>query len=130
MIVGVPREIKSDEYRVSLIPVGVEELTRVGHQVLVQTGAGQGSGIADERYIASGAEIVPDSADIWKRSDLIVKVKEPMREEWPLMQLTNKGVERACKENNGLLLGVNIHRGRVTNQAVAQTFNLELMPVF
>jgi alanine dehydrogenase len=86
MIVGVPREIKSDEYRVSMIPVGVEELTRFGHRVLVQTGAGQGSGIADERYVASGAEIVPESSDIWKRADLIVKVKEPMREEWPLMR--------------------------------------------
>lgn len=87
MIVGVPREIKSDEYRVSMIPVGVEELTRLGHRVLVQTGAGQGSGIADERYVASGAEIVPNSSDIWQRADLIVKVKEPMREEWPLMRL-------------------------------------------
>ena len=85
MIVGVPREIKSDEYRVAMIPVGVEELTRAGHTLLVQAGAGHGSGIGDERYAASGAEIVADAASIWKRADLIVKVKEPLSEEWPLM---------------------------------------------
>ena len=62
MIVGVPREVKSDEYRVAMIPVGVEELRRAGHRVLVQTGAGQGTGVADERYAAHGAEIVPDAA--------------------------------------------------------------------
>ncbi|WP_020468368.1 alanine dehydrogenase [Zavarzinella formosa] len=86
MIVGVPREVKSDEYRVSMLPIGVEELRKAGHRVLIQTGAGQGSGIADERYAASGAEIVPDKATIWEEADLIVKVKEPLAEEWPLMR--------------------------------------------
>src|SRR5205823_4624727 len=86
MIVGVPREIKSDEYRVALLPVGAEELRRSGHRVLIQTGAGQGSGITDDRYEASGAEIVPDEAAIWKQADLIVKVKEPLPDEWPLMR--------------------------------------------
>jgi alanine dehydrogenase len=86
MIVGVPREIKTDEYRVALIPVGVEELTRAGHRVLVQSGAGQGSGIADERYAEHGAEIVPDTTAVWARADLVVKVKEPMPAEWPLMR--------------------------------------------
>jgi alanine dehydrogenase len=86
MIVGVPREVKSDEYRVAMLPVGVEELTRAGHKVLVQTGAGQGSGVADERYAASGAVIVSDSASIWRQADLMVKVKEPMADEWPLMR--------------------------------------------
>src|SRR5580692_6878715 len=86
MIVGVPREIKSDEYRVAMIPVGVEELSRAGHQVLVQTGAGQGSGIGDDAYARSGAEIVPDAATIWKRADLMIKVKEPLPDEWPLMR--------------------------------------------
>jgi alanine dehydrogenase len=83
MIVGVPKEIKTDEYRVALIPVGVEELTRAGHPVLIQAGAGQGSGIADEQYAQHGAEIVESAADVWKRADLIVKVKEPLPEEWP-----------------------------------------------
>lgn len=86
MIVGVPSEIKSDEYRVAMIPVGVEELTRAGHKVLVQAGAGTGSGISDERYAESGAEIVPDAATIWKRSEMIIKVKEPLSDEWPSMQ--------------------------------------------
>jgi alanine dehydrogenase len=86
MIVGVPKEIKTDEYRVAMIPVGVEELTRGGHKVLIQAGAGQGSGIADDRYAMHGAEIVADAADIWSRSDLIVKVKEPLPMEWPLMR--------------------------------------------
>lgn len=86
MIVGVPREIKSDEYRVALLPVGAEELRRAGHRVLIQSGAGQGSGITDDRYEASGAEIVADPAAIWKQADMVIKVKEPMPDEWPLMR--------------------------------------------
>jgi alanine dehydrogenase len=86
MIVGVPKEIKTDEYRVAMIPVGVEELTRAGHRVLIQSSAGQGSGISDEQYTQNGAEIVTDVADLWKRSDLIVKVKEPLPQEWPLLR--------------------------------------------
>ncbi len=85
MIVGVPKEIKTDEYRVAMIPVGVEELTRAGHKVLIQSGAGQGSGISDDQYAQNGAEIIPDAASIWQRADLIVKVKEPLIQEWPLM---------------------------------------------
>jgi alanine dehydrogenase len=86
MIVGVPKEIKTDEYRVAMIPVGAEELTRAGHQVLIQAGAGQGSGISDEHYAANGAEIVPDAETIWRKSDLVVKVKEPLPQEWPLLR--------------------------------------------
>jgi alanine dehydrogenase len=83
MIVGIPKEVKSDEYRVSMIPVGVEELTRAGHTVLVQAGAGVGSGIPDDQYAAFGAEILDSAAEVWKRAEMIVKVKEPMAEEWP-----------------------------------------------
>jgi alanine dehydrogenase len=86
MIVGVPKEIKTDEYRVAMIPVGVEELTRAGHRVAVQTGAGQGSGISDEDYARHGAEIVAAAEEVWKRADMIVKVKEPLPKEWPLMR--------------------------------------------
>src|SRR5687768_10403235 len=86
MIIGVPKETKTDEYRVAMIPVGVEELTRAGHKVLIQAGAGQGSGIADGQYGVNGAEIVASEAEIWARSDLIVKVKEPMPSEWPMMR--------------------------------------------
>ena len=84
--IGVPKEIKADEYRVAIIPVGVEELTRAGHRVMIQTGAGQGSGIADEQYAENGAEIVASAAEIWGRADLIVKVKEPMAQEWPMLR--------------------------------------------
>jgi alanine dehydrogenase len=86
MIVGVPKEVKTDEYRVAMIPVGVEELTRAGHKVLIEAGSGSGSGISDEEYVANGAEIVADAPTIWARADLIVKVKEPLPEEWPLMR--------------------------------------------
>src|SRR5438128_5182480 len=86
MIVGVTKEIKTDEDRVAMIPVGVEELTRLGHRVLIQAGAGQGSGISDDQYASLGAEIVAEAADIWRRADIVVKVKEPLPEEWPLMR--------------------------------------------
>src|SRR5215468_4814760 len=85
LVVGVPNEIKTHESRVALIPVGVEELTRAGHRVLIQAGAGMGSGISDEQYSQNGAEIVAD-AEVWRRADLIVKVKEPLREEWPWLR--------------------------------------------
>jgi alanine dehydrogenase len=85
-VVGVPNEIKVHESRVALIPVGVEELKRAGHRVLIQAGAGLGSGIDDARYAELGAEIVPTAADVWKNADLIVKVKEPLPVEWPLMR--------------------------------------------
>ena len=83
MIVGVPKEVKPDEYRVAVTPVGVEELTRAGHAVLVQAGAGVGSGIGDDQYAAYGAKVVASAADIWGRADLVVKVKEPLPDEWP-----------------------------------------------
>src|SRR5438874_2260791 len=86
MQVGIPNEIKVHEYRVAMIPVGVEELTRAGHKVLIQAGAGQGSGISDEQYAQNGAEIVSTAEEVWKRSDLIVKVKEPQPVEWPHMR--------------------------------------------
>lgn len=86
MIIGVPREIKSDEYRVALLPVGAEELLSDGHRVLIEAGAGLGSGITDEQYAATGAEIVSEPAAIWAQADLVLKVKEPQPQEWPLMR--------------------------------------------
>jgi alanine dehydrogenase len=86
MIVGVPQEVKAHEYRIALLPVGVEELRRGGHSVLVERGAGLGSGISDEAYAANGATLIDDRADIWRQADLIVKVKEPQPEEIPLMR--------------------------------------------
>jgi alanine dehydrogenase len=86
MIVGIPREIKQDEYRVAIVPVGVEELVKAGHKVLLQAGAGVGSGISDEQYANCGAEIVDSANKVWQKADMIVKVKEPLAEEWPLMR--------------------------------------------
>ncbi|MEX2558829.1 MAG: alanine dehydrogenase [Pirellulales bacterium] len=86
MIVGVPKEIKRDEYRVAMLPVGVEELTRAGHQVLVEAGAGLGSGIPDDRYLENGAELLHDPGELYARADLVIKVKEPLPSEWPLLR--------------------------------------------
>jgi len=77
MIIGVPKEIKSDEYRVAMLPVGVEELAARGHRVLVERSAGLGSGIADKQYERAGAELVEGPDEIFSAAGLIVKVKEP-----------------------------------------------------
>ena len=81
MRVGVPTEIKVDEYRVALTPAGVRELVDRGHQAFVQTGAGEGSGIVDDDYVAQGATIVPDADAAFAEADLVVKVKEPQPDE-------------------------------------------------
>lgn len=81
MIVGVPKEIKSHENRVGLVPGSVREITRFGSKVMVETGAGKGIGIADADYVAAGAEIVNSPDDIFQKADLIIKVKEPQPEE-------------------------------------------------
>ncbi len=86
MIVGVPREIKQDEYRVALIPVGAEELTAAGHKVLVESGAGLGSGIPDELYEENGAEIAGSAEELFARSDMVIKVKEPQPVELSLLK--------------------------------------------
>jgi len=86
MIVGVPKEIKQDEYRVAMLPVGVEELVRRGHQVVVEAGAGLGSGLPDHDYLRVGAELVSGPQEVFARADLIVKVKEPQPSEWPLVR--------------------------------------------
>ena len=86
MIVGVPKEIKAEEYRVAMLPVGAEELTSAGHQVLIEAGAGQGSGIVDAQYASAGATIVASAGEIWAGADMIVKVKEPQSSEWSLLR--------------------------------------------
>lgn len=82
MRVGVPTEIRQDEYRVALTPAGTKELASRGHEVLVQHGAGEGSLFPDEAYVAAGARIVPDAEAVFAQADLLVKVKEPLREEY------------------------------------------------
>jgi alanine dehydrogenase len=86
VIIGVPRETKRDEYRVALLPVGVHELTRAGHEVIVEAGAGLGSGLADHDYLQEGARLAADAGDVFAESDLILKVKEPQPEEYGLLR--------------------------------------------
>ena len=82
MIVGVPKEIKTNENRIALVPAGAEVLTSDGHEVLVETGGGEGSGFPDQAFEDAGAKIV-DVDEVWQRPEMIMKVKEPIEPEWP-----------------------------------------------
>src|SRR6201996_6145813 len=82
MRVGVPAEVKNGEFRVAVTPAGVHELTRAGHQVLVQAGAGAGSAIADEDFAAAGALVLASADDVWTAGELVLKVQEPAAEEY------------------------------------------------
>ncbi|CAL9383619.1 Alanine dehydrogenase [Actinosynnema sp. ALI-1.44] len=86
MLVGVPRELKNHEYRVAITPAGVVELVRRGHQVLVEAGAGDGSAIPDAEFRAAGARIVPHADDLWGEAELVLKVKEPVPDEFHRMR--------------------------------------------
>ena len=85
MRVGVPKEIKIQEYRVALTPAGAHALIQAGHEVLLERSAGEGSGFTDEAYTAVGAKLATDGAEVFERSQMIVKVKEPIAEEYPLL---------------------------------------------
>ncbi len=86
MIIGVPVEVKDQETRVGLVPSGVSALVEAGHKVYVQTGAGAASTIHDQEYLAAGAEIVRDAAEVWGRAELVVKVKEPQPAEYEYLR--------------------------------------------
>jgi len=86
MIVGLPKEIKDNEYRVGLTPAGVRALTDAGHEVFVEKNAGEGSGFGDPLYEKAGAQIIDSADDVWGRADMIVKVKEPIAPEYPRMR--------------------------------------------
>jgi alanine dehydrogenase len=86
MKVGVPTEIKSDEYRVAITPIGVRELTEHGHEVLIERGAGEGSAISDAAYEAQGARILASAEDVFAEAELVLGVKEPQPEEVPLLR--------------------------------------------
>ncbi|MBI4242907.1 MAG: alanine dehydrogenase [Planctomycetes bacterium] len=90
MKIGIPREIKKDEYRVAIVPAGVDLLTKLGHTVYIQKGAGEGSGIDDSDYKSAGAVILDDIGDVYAASSLIIKVKEPLAEEFKL--ITNRHI--------------------------------------
>ncbi|GKU79621.1 alanine dehydrogenase [Paenibacillus sp. L3-i20] len=96
MIIGVPKEIKQSEYRVALTPAGVIMLTSAGHQVLVEAGAGSGSGFGDDDYSREGAVILTEASEVWARADMIMKVKEPLQAEFQYFR-------------NGLLLFTYLH---------------------
>jgi alanine dehydrogenase len=86
MIIGVPKEIKANENRVALVPGGADALVQSGHTVLIEHTAGVGSGFEDEAYTRFGAQIASSAEEVWKRADMIMKVKEPIAREWPLMR--------------------------------------------
>ena len=86
MKIGVPKEIKTNENRVALVPAGAEALVHAGHAVMMEKGAGEGSGFTDEQYTSVGATIGADAAAVWAGADMIIKVKEPIEKEWPHMK--------------------------------------------
>ena len=86
MIIGVPKEIKNNEYRVAVVPSGVKAFVRNGHTVLVQKGAGIGSGIMDKEYEEVGGKIIDTAKKVWDKAEMIIKVKEPLKEEYQLIQ--------------------------------------------
>jgi alanine dehydrogenase len=86
MLIGVPREVKREEYRVAVTPAGVEALTQAGHRVTVEEGAGLASGFTDDFYTAAGAELASGPDEIWAQADMILKVKEPIEPEYPRMR--------------------------------------------
>ena len=116
MIIGVPREIKTEENRVAVTPTGVAALVARNHKVLIEKGAGLGSGLTDRAYQVAGASIVDAPADIWGQADLIMKVKEPQDSEFPLLRpgmilftylhlAANEAVTRALIERNVTAIG-------------------------
>ncbi|HEX2706198.1 MAG TPA: hypothetical protein VHM65_10595, partial [Candidatus Lustribacter sp.] len=86
MKIGIPREVKNNEFRVAITPVGVHELVNQGHQVLVQKDAGVGSSISDGEYVAQGASILGSADEVWGQAEMVMKVKEPVAEEYHLLR--------------------------------------------
>ncbi len=86
MKIGVPKEVKNHEYRVALTPIGVHELTQHGHDVFVEKEAGLGSQIPDEEYVAAGATMIDTADDVWADAEMVLKVKEPVAEEYHRMR--------------------------------------------
>src|SRR5258708_10634326 len=86
MVIGVPREIKGQEYRVALLPSAAYQLIRRGHQVVVERGAGSGAGYPDADYQQAGATVVADHAEAFEKADLVVKVKEPQPSEYAMLR--------------------------------------------
>src|SRR5580693_6732103 len=112
MKVGVPAEVKDNEFRVAITPAGVHELARAGHEVFIEAGSGAGSSLPDEEFAAAGATILPTADDVWGTGDLVLKVKEPAPEEYHRMRpgqvlftYLHLAASRECTE---ALLGRNV----------------------
>ena len=86
MKIGIPKEIKTNENRIALVPAGAESLVAAGHEVFIERGGGEGSGFGDQLYVDAGAQILPDADAVWRTADMIMKVKEPIAAEWPRMR--------------------------------------------
>jgi alanine dehydrogenase len=86
MIIGLPKEVKDNEFRVGLAPAGVKALTTSGHSVLIERSAGEGSGISDNEYEAAGGQFLPSAPEVWAAAEMIIKVKEPMAQEYPYLR--------------------------------------------
>jgi alanine dehydrogenase len=86
MLIGVPKEIKNHEYRIGLTPAGVRELVANGHQIMIQQQGGEAVGLNNELYLAAGAEIVSEAAEIFARAELLIKVKEPQPQECKMLR--------------------------------------------
>ena len=87
MIIGIPKEIKDQESRVAVVPGAVADLVKNGNEVLIEKGAGEGSGISDKDYEEAGAKIIDKAADVWEKAEMIYKVKEPLKEEYKYLSL-------------------------------------------
>ena len=124
MRIGIPTEVKNREFRVALTPAGVHELVARGHEVLVQAGAGLGSALPDDEFVAAGARIVGDADTVWADADLLLKVKEPVAEEYHrlrkgqvLFTYLHLAASRACTD---ALLGSGHHRDRLRDGPAAR----------
>jgi alanine dehydrogenase len=117
MIIGVATEIKTDEHRVALTPAGVRELTGMGHQVLVERGAGVGSSIRDADFQATGATIVNDADDVWASADLVLKVKEPIEAEYGRL---------SARENQVLFTYLHLAASRSCTDALVKANNVAI----
>jgi alanine dehydrogenase len=115
MLIGVPKEIKSDEYRVALPPAGAEMLTQAGHELVIEKGAGLGSGFTDDFYSNAGARLVDSAEEVWARAEMIMKVKEPIEVEWPRMRggqvlftyfhfAADDGLTKACVDSGAIAI--------------------------
>ena len=125
MRIGIPREVKDNEYRVAMTPSGVHELVAAGHTVALEADAGIGSSIPDDDFVAAGAQILPTADDVWAFADLVCKVKEPVAQEYHRMrkgQVLFTYLHLAASERARGPSSIGHHRHRVRDGATAGRF--------